>query len=130
MKKFSGSSSHYHNFIDAVRSRNSASLNAEVLQGHLSSALCHTGNVSYLLGQTRSPEEIRDKIKNNADLSEAFGRMEQHLAANNVDLHKTPARLGTLLSMNPKSEEFVGNPQANKLLTREYRKPFVVPERV
>jgi predicted dehydrogenase len=92
--------------------------------------LCHTGNVSYLLGQTGTPEEIRDKIKNNADLSETFGRMEQHLAANKVDLHKTPARLGTLLSMNPKSEEFVGNPQANKLLTREYRKPFVVPERV
>jgi hypothetical protein len=56
--------------------------------------------------------------------------MEQHLAANNVDLHKTPARLGALLSMNPKSEQFIGNPQANKLLTREYRKPFVVPERV
>jgi len=130
VKKFAGSSSHYQNFIDAVRSRNSASLNGEVLQGHLSSALCHTGNVSYLLGRTGTPEEIRDNIKNNADLSEAFGRMEQHLAANKVDLHKTPARIGALLSMNPKSEEFIGNPQANKLLTREYRKPFVVPERV
>ena len=130
VKKFSGSSSHYQNFIDAVRSRNSASLNGEVLQGHISSALCHTGNVSYLLGQTGTPEEIRDSIKNNADLSEAFGRMEQHLAANKVDLHKTPARIGALLSMNPKSEEFIGNPQANKLLTREYRKPFVVPDRV
>jgi len=130
VKKFSGSSSHYQNFIDAVRSRNSASLNGEVLEGHISSALCHTGNVSYLLGQTQTPEEIRDSIKNNADLSEAFGRMEQHLGANTVDLHKTPARLGALLSMNPKNEQFIGNPQANKLLTREYRKPFVVPDRV
>lgn len=130
LKKFSGSSSHFQNFIDAVRTRNSAALNSEVLEGHLSSGLCHTGNVSYLMGQTRSPEEIRDGIRNNADLTEAFGRMEQHLAANNVDLRATPARLGALLSMNPKSEQFIGNPQANKLLTREYRKPFVVPERV
>lgn len=130
LKKFSGSSSHYQNFIDAVRSRNSASLAAEVLEGHLSSALCHTGNASYLLGQPRSPEEIREMTKANADLSEALGRMEQHLAANNVDLHKTPARLGVPLNMNPKSEQFIGNSQANKLLTREYRKPFVVPEKV
>jgi len=31
------------------------------------------------------------------------------------------------LDVSPKSEEFVGNALANKFLTREYRKPFVVP---
>jgi hypothetical protein len=30
--------------------------------------------------------------------------------------------------MDPKAETFEGNTAANKLLTREYRKPFVVPE--
>jgi hypothetical protein len=32
--------------------------------------------------------------------------------------------------MDPKTEKFTNNPEANKLLTREYRKPFVVPEKV
>jgi hypothetical protein len=56
--------------------------------------------------------------------------MEQHLAANNVDLHKTAAFLGAVLNMDPKTERFLDNRDANRLLTREYRKPFVVPKRV
>jgi predicted dehydrogenase len=130
LKKFEGGSSHYANFIDAVRSRKNSDLKADILEGHLSSALCHTGNISYRLGKPHSPEEIRDAVKSNADLAEATGRMEQHLGANNVDLHKTPATIGVLLNMDPKTERFVGNPDANQLLTREYRKPFVVPKRV
>lgn len=130
IKKFEGSSSHFANFIDAVRSRKQGDLKADILEGHLSSALCHTGNISYRLGKTHSPEEIRDAVKSNPDLAEAVGRMEQHLGANNVDLHKTPAALGAALNMDPKSERFIGNSEANQLLTREYRKPFVVPKRV
>ena len=47
------------NFLAAVRSRRSADLNAEILEGHLSSALCHTGNISYRLGRASVPEEKR-----------------------------------------------------------------------
>jgi hypothetical protein len=130
IKKFSGASSHFANFIDAVRSRMPADLHAEILEGHLSSALCHTGNISYRLGKSQQPEEIRDAVKSNKDLAEALGRMEQHLAANNVDLKKTPATLGAVLKMDPKTERFIGNAQADQLLTREYRKPFVVPAKV
>jgi hypothetical protein len=130
IKKFSGSSSHFANFIDAVRSRKPSDLNADILEGHLSSALCHTGNISYRLGKTHSPEEIREAVKANNDLAEALGRMEQHLAANNVELKKTPATLGALLKMDPQTERFIGNRKANKLLTRDYRKPFVVPDSV
>src|ERR1035437_685631 len=39
IKKFSGASSHFANFIDAVRSRKRTDLHAEILEGHLSSAL-------------------------------------------------------------------------------------------
>lgn len=130
LKKFDGSSSHFANFIAAVRSRQQAELKADILEGHISSALCHTGNISYRLGKIHSPEEIREAVKSNADLSEAVGRMEQHLGANNVDLHHTPATLGVALNMDPKTERFLGNSKANQLLTREYRKPFVVPKRV
>jgi hypothetical protein len=31
--------------------------------------------------------------------------------------------------MNPKTERFTNNEAANKLVTREYRKPYVVPEK-
>ena len=130
IKTFSGVSSHFANFIDAVRSRKSTDLHADILQGHLSSALCHTGNISYRLGKTQSPDEIREAAKSNKDLAEALGRMEQHLAANNVDLKQTPATLGAVLKMDPKAERFIGNPQAEQLLTREYRAPFVVPKKV
>ena len=130
IKKFSGSSNHFANFIDAVRSRKTSDLNADILEGHLSSALCHTGNISYQLGKTRPPEQIHEAIRDNKDLAEALGRMEEHLAANNVDLKKTPATLGTVLKMDPAAERFTGNSKANKMLTRGYRKPYVVPAKV
>ena len=42
--------SHFANFIEAVRAHDSRKLNADILEGHLSSALCHLGNVSYRVG--------------------------------------------------------------------------------
>ena len=32
--------------------------------------------------------------------------------------------------MDPATERFIGNAEADKLLTREYRAPFIVPENV
>lgn len=130
IKSFSGAKDHFANFIEAVRSRRSADLKADVLEGHISSALCHTGNVSYQLGRMMSSEEIRDEIRGNSDLEESLGRMEKHLAANGVRLDQTPLTLGPVLKMNPKTERFIGNRQADQLLTRNYRAPFVVPESV
>jgi predicted dehydrogenase len=130
IKKFSGADDHFVNFIKAVRSRKQSDLNADILEGHLSAAICHTSNISYQLGKLKSPDEIRDAVRNEKDLAEALGRMEEHLAANDVDLKKTPAALGAVLNMDPKTERFTNNNPANQMLTREYRKPFVVPEMV
>src|SRR4051812_10127025 len=55
IKKFSGGEDHFENFIKGVRSRRPEDLNAEILEGHLSSALCHTGNISYRLGHLEKP---------------------------------------------------------------------------
>jgi hypothetical protein len=74
--------------------------------------------------------EIRDAVKNDKDLAEAVGRMEEHLGANKVDLEKSPATLGALLTMDPIAERFIKNRKANQMLTRKYRVPFVVPEKV
>jgi len=129
IKDFKGSESHYANFIKAVRSRKHTDLNADILEGHLSSALCHTGNISYLLGSQKSPDEIREAIKGNKDTAEAFGRMGEHLAANGVDVTKDKLTLGLMLKMDPKTERFIGNAKANELLTRPYRPGFVVPDK-
>ena len=100
------------------------------MEGHLSSALCHTGNISYRLGKQAEPGEIREIIKGDKEAVETLGRMEEHLEANGVDLKVNKLSLGTFLKMDPKSERFIGNDKANELLTRDYRKPFVVPEKV
>jgi hypothetical protein len=53
--------------------------------------------------------------------------MTEHLKSNGVDLEKNKLNLGPFLSLSQTKEEFVGNAEANKLLSREYRAPFVVP---
>jgi hypothetical protein len=77
---------HFANFIQAVRSRNKAELNAPVETAHYASGLAHLGNIAY--------------------------------------------RLGRRLEFDPAREKFVNDPEADRLLTREYRPPFVVPEQV
>jgi hypothetical protein len=54
------------------------------------------------------------------------------LAVNGVNLKDTPAVLGPWLRMDSTKERFHGkfSRRANKLLTRDYREPFVVPEQV
>jgi predicted dehydrogenase len=39
-------------------------------------------------------------------------------------------RLGRMLKFDPAARHFVGDSEANKMLTRNYRKPYVVPEKV
>jgi predicted dehydrogenase len=77
---------HMENFVEAVRSRRWQDLNAEVEQTHLSTALCHLGNISYRLGR-----EVRFDAGKGA---------------------------------------FAGDAEADAMLTRKYRAPYVVPERV
>jgi predicted dehydrogenase len=130
IKQFEGSSDHFANFLKGVRSRKISDLNADILEGHLSSALCHTGNISYRLGIQSSPDTVREQIKGDRDATATFERMAEHLAANGVDLNQTKATLGPVLKMDPKTERFYGNDKASQLLTRQYREPFVVPEKV
>jgi predicted dehydrogenase len=121
---------HFGNFIKAVRSRKREDQNADILEGHLSSALCHTGNIAHRLGQQAGPEKTREALQGNPAALETLGRFEEHLAKNQVDLKLTNATLGVFLQMDPKTERFVGNAQANELLTRNYRAPFIVPDTV
>ncbi len=129
--KGEGGGSHHQNFIDAVRSHKVSDLNADIEKGHISSALCHMGNISYRLGKKMSVSEIKNAI-GNADLMDSFERMLEHLKVNEVDLEKEPITMGPMLTMDPRREKFVGeySDWANMYVKRNYREPFVVPDRV
>ena len=127
-EKGGGEAPHFKNFVEGVRSRKHEELYADILQGHLSSALCHTGNIAYRLGLKAAPGEIREKIKGDREASATVERMFDHLKANEINLDTDQLTLGPVLKMNPQTEKFIGHAAADKLLTRDYRKPFVVPE--
>jgi hypothetical protein len=129
-KNWKGTEDHFKNFINACRSRRVEDLNADILEGHLSSALCHTGNISYRLGQKQKPDAILEQIKGERFAAESFGRMTEHLGKNEVDLIKNQLTIGPILKMDPKTERFIGNDAADAMLKDKYRAPFVVPDEV
>ena len=128
IKKFEGSEDHFKNFIDACRSRRVDDLNADILEGHLSSALCHTGNISHLLGKKENPDAIMEQIKGDSFATDTFERMKEHLGKNDVDLTKDKLTLGPVLKMDGKAERFIDHDAANDMLKDKYREPYVVPE--
>jgi predicted dehydrogenase len=77
---------HFTNFIDCVKSRKWQSLNADILEGHMSSSLCHLGNIA--------------------------------------------CRLKRTLNFDPASEKFVNDAEANTYLTKIYRPPYLLPEKI
>ncbi len=128
-----GHKGHLFNFISAVRSRKVSDLRADVLEGHLSTAMVHMANISYRLGTPHSADETREAIKHRgSEAVETFAGFQEHLAANGVDFSKAKVVLGPWLEMDSEKEQFVGNSdvvdRANGLLRRDYRKPFVIPD--
>src|SRR5262245_32023932 len=75
---------HIQNVIDCVKARRKP--NAEIEVGHISTSICHLGNISQ--------------------------------------------RLGRKLVWDGAGERFANDEEANRMLRREYRKPFVVPDQV
>jgi hypothetical protein len=53
-----------------------------------------------------------------------------HLSSALAHLGNISYRMGRTLQFDPETERFVGDSEADKLLTRPYRPPFVVPEHV
>jgi hypothetical protein len=126
IKKFGGGGDHFGNFVQAVRSRKKEELHADILEGHLSSSLCHLGNISYRLG-SRQPFNQKSKVfGDDKEAYETLTRMEEHLEADHVPLDQTSYQVGRKLTFDPKIEKFIHDKEADALLTREYRKGFEI----
>jgi predicted dehydrogenase len=119
-------------FVHAVRSRKVEDLNAGVEHGHFSSALCHLANISYRLGEKVPFNGKAKTLGDNHEVVETFMNLQQNLKGVGVRLEETSYQLGRTLAVDPEAERFVGegSEAANPLLTRTYRKPFVVPDKV
>ena len=132
-KEFKGDGNHFGNFLDAVQAGDPSMLNSDARCGHLSAGLSHVGNISYYLGEKNkvSLDEARKilaGVKSLDDNPRTLDRVVEHLQTNGVDLAKTRLSMGPLLKFDPKSETFIDNDAANAMLTRQYRKPYVVPK--
>lgn len=132
LRRFGGGGDHFRNFVDAIVSGDPGILAADVLEGHLSAAISHLGNISYYLGEKNkvSPAEakrILAGVKSLDDNQATLERTLQHLVDNGVDLGKYPISMGPLLKFDPQREVFPDSPEATALVSREYRPGFVCP---
>ena len=76
------------------------------------------------------PFEPRTNVYNgDAEANNTLARTEEHLGDNRLNLASTNLTVGRRLTLNPETERFERDEEANRMLTREYRRGFEVPAR-
>ncbi len=128
VESFSGGGDHFVNFIEAVRSGRREHLKAEVLEGHISTAVTHTGNISYRLGSKASKSQMRTQVRDIPVFNDMFDRLLEHLAAHEIDVDGKTVTLGPWLEIDRENECFRNNERANLLARGFYREPYIVPD--
>jgi len=98
-----GGGRHLANFLDAVRSRRVADLNAPLAEGHASSAVCHLGNLSWRLGREDSLAACHEAVRAHAGAAEVVDQLSGHLRANQLDLGQARFRIGPWLEIAPET---------------------------
>ena len=113
-----------------MRNQKPENVPCSIEDGHISSALCHMGNISHRVGKLVGPEEISENVRNNSLQDETWQRMAEHLSKNNIELETDKLTLGTTLTIDSDREIFTGKnaKKANALLKDEYRKEWKMPE--
>lgn len=119
-------------FIQAVRSRKREDIRIDIEEGHLSTTLCHLGNISYSVGTEMSPPQIRERLTNDQLAFKVYERFKEHLAVNEINLWNQPLIAGHVLKFDSTQEKFTGefSEEANRYLKDDYREPFVIPDKV
>jgi len=105
-----GNGAHRPNFVKAVQNRKV--VHGLIEECHYSSAACHLANVSYLVGSEKSNAAITESINTSAVASETYGRLLEHLKANDVDVATRKSVQGPLLMIDRKTEMFTGGEKA------------------
>jgi hypothetical protein len=96
------------------------------------------GNISYRLGAGdpknygKAEALVKTESKNNAEVAGALEKIRDNCKAFGMPMDEATWVIGPVLTFDPKAERFSGDraDEANKLLRRDYRAPFVVPENV
>lgn len=121
-------------FINAVRTRKPEDNNCDAEVAHYSAAGCHLSNISYRLGvgDPKNYDKARSLAGTNKEVVAALEKIRDNCKAFGIPTDEMTWTIGPVLTFDPKTEKFTGDQAeaANKLLTREYRAPFVVPENV
>lgn len=127
-----GGEMHAQNFIDCVRSRNREEQNAEIAFTHNSTAWCHTANMSYRLGGKFDRDEAVQRVRDFQPWQEMVDDFLAHLEANEIDPATADITLGAPLEFDPATETLAKptTPEAQALMRRVYRPPYVVEQEV
>ena len=116
----------FANFLDAMRTGDREKLEADILCGHISTRIGHTGNISYRLGEKASVASQKIAVADYPIMAEMHERYLKHLAANEIDPNET--LLGPWLECDTENECLRGNDAANKIVRGTYRAPYRVDE--
>jgi hypothetical protein len=128
VQRFTGGGDHFVNFITAVRQGDPKVLNADVAEGHASTAVCHAGNISYRLGEKASRKQIQARLQEAPLFLPVCERFMEHLTAQGIDVEAPTVTLGPWLSLDAENERFRDNEEANRLVHGSYRTPYTIPE--
>ena len=132
IKDFRGNSGggHQRNFIDAVRSRNISSLNADVEVGHLSTGWCNLANIAFQAGRPFRMEDSNQLPNQHGIWQDLVKSMQEHLDSHDVAITSDQVKLSPVLTIDPETDRFTGAgaDAANAFIKRQYRAPYVVPE--
>ncbi|MBV5316089.1 MAG: Gfo/Idh/MocA family oxidoreductase [Prolixibacteraceae bacterium] len=120
------------NFINALRTGKQEDLKSDIEEGHLSTSICHMGNISYQIGELHPAKELIAQIRDNHYLYQVYLEMEEHLRKHGVDLAKEQIIIGKSLTMDSRTERFAGehSTMANLFIKDTYREPFIIPNQI
>lgn len=130
IRQFKGNSGnvlHQKNFIDAVRSGDGSMLNADIQIGHDSTGWCNFANIAFRSGEKFTRDQANE-VSVDA-WKQLVDQTDQHLKAHGLSLDNDAIQLSPMLSLNNDGQFIADHADAaNKLLKREYRAGYEVPE--
>ena len=129
IKKFGGGGDHFANFVKAVRSRQGRATSTPTSWTATCPAPCAiSATISYRLGtRIAVRHEVRRARQRQGGRRRRSSGWNSTLRTTRCRWTETKYRVGRKLKVDPKTETFVGDKEADALLTRHYRKGFVVP---